>query len=59
MNNTTITNNFNSNNSNIVYIKTQHDQIVTTIPNRIVKFKPMIKKTGKIEQREWKKIFDG
>ena len=59
MNNTTITNNFNSDNSNIVYIKTQHHQIVTTIPNRIVKFKPMIKKPGKIQQREWKKIFDG
>ena len=43
MNNTIIINIFNSDNSNISKIKTQHHQIMTTITDRILKFKPMIK----------------
>ena len=37
-----IINTFNSDNSNIAKIKTQHSQIMTTITNRILKFEPMI-----------------
>ena len=44
MNSTNIINTFNSDNSNIANIKTKHRQIMTTITNRILKFKPMIKK---------------
>ena len=44
MNNITIINPFTSHNSNIANIKTQHSQIMTTITNIILKFKPMIKK---------------
>ena len=44
MNNTTITNLFNSDNSNFANVKTQHRQIITTITDRILKFEPMIKK---------------
>ena len=44
MNNTTIINIFNSNNSNTAYIKTQHCQIRTTIAYRILKIESMIKK---------------
>ena len=44
MNNTTIISIFNSDNSNIAYIKTQNCQIITTIAYRIVKFEPMVKK---------------
>ena len=43
MNNTAIINTFNSDNSNIASIKTQHQQILTTITNGFVKFEPMIK----------------
>ena len=41
--NTTIIKVFDSDNSNITRNKTQHCQIMTTIENRILKFKPMIK----------------
>ena len=44
MNNTTIINPFNSDNSCIANIKTQHLQIMTTITDRILKFVLMIKK---------------
>ena len=44
MNNTTIINIFNSDNSNIAYINTLHCQIMTTIVYRILKFESMIKK---------------
>ena len=44
MNNTTRINAFNSDNSNITYIKTQHRQIMTAITDRILKFQPIIKK---------------
>ena len=43
-NNATIINTFNSDNDNIANIKTQHHQIMTTIANRILKFKIMINK---------------
>ena len=43
MNNTTIIDPFNSDNSNIANIKTQHCQIKKTITNGILKFKPTIK----------------
>ena len=43
MTNTTIINTFNSDNSNIAYINTEHCQIMTTIADRMLKFKPMIK----------------
>ena len=43
MNNKTIINIFNSDNSNIAYIKTQNCQIFITIAYRILKFEPMIK----------------
>ena len=43
MNNTTIINTFNSDNNIMAKIKTQHCQLMTTIANRILKFKPMIK----------------
>ena len=42
--NTTIMNMFNTDNSNITYIKTQHRLIMTTIGYRILKFEPMVKK---------------
>ena len=45
MNNTTIINIFNSDNSNIVYIKTQNRQIMTNIAYRILNFEPTIKKS--------------
>ena len=35
---------FNSNINNNANIKTQHRQVMTTITDRILKFKPMIKK---------------
>ena len=41
-NNAMIINTFNSDNSNSAKIKTQNCQIMTTITNRILKFKPMI-----------------
>ena len=41
MNNMTVINTFKGNNSNIVYIKAQHHQIMTTIAYRILKFEPM------------------
>ena len=44
MNNTTIINTFNCDNSSIANIETQHRQIITTIAKRILKYKPMIKK---------------
>ena len=44
MNNTTILNTFDSDNSNVAYIKTQHRQIMATITYKILKFEPMIKK---------------
>ena len=44
MSNTTIINTFYRDNSNITKIKTQHRQIMASIINRIVKFKPMIKR---------------
>ena len=44
MYNTTIINTFKSDNRNIAYIKTQHRQIMTTITNRNLKLKSMIKK---------------
>ena len=44
MNNTTIISIFNSDNSNIAYIKIQNWQIITTIAHRILKFEPMVKK---------------
>ena len=44
MNNTAIINTFNSDNRNIAYIKIQHCQIMAIVTNRILKFKPMIKK---------------
>ena len=44
MNDTTIANIFNSDNTNITKIKTQHHQIMTTITDKILKLKPMIKK---------------
>ena len=43
MNNTAIYNTLNSDNSNIANIKAQHQQIMTTIKNRFLKFEPMIK----------------
>ena len=43
MNNSRIANNFKNENSNIIYIKTQHRQIMATIAYRILKFEPMIK----------------
>ena len=45
MNNTTVINAFNSDNRNIIYIKTQNQQIMVTITYRILKFEPMIKKS--------------
>ena len=45
MNNTTIINIFNSNNSNVDYIKTQNCQTMTTRPNRILKLESMINKS--------------
>ena len=42
-NNTTISNTFNSDNSNITNIKTQHCQIMTTIKNEILTYNVMIK----------------
>ena len=44
MNNTTIINILNSDNINITNIKTQYCQVMTTITNITLKFKPMIKK---------------
>ena len=44
MNNTTIVNILNSDNSNIADIKTKHCQIMTSIAYRILKFESMIKK---------------
>ena len=45
MNNTSIINIFNSDNSNIAYIKTKHFQVMTTIEYRILKFESVITKT--------------
>ena len=36
-------NTFNSDNNNIANIKAQHQQTMTTIKNRFLKFEPMIK----------------
>ena len=44
INNTTITNIFNIDNSDITKTKTQHYQITTVISNKILIFKPLIKK---------------
>ena len=44
MNNITIINILNSDNSNVAYIKTQNRQMVATIAYRILKFDSMIKK---------------
>ena len=44
MNNTTTINTFKSDNRNIIKIKAQTCEIMTNIINRILKFKPMIKK---------------
>ena len=44
MNNTTIVNIFNNDNSNYAYIKTQHYQIMAIIAYRIFKLEFMIKK---------------
>ena len=44
MNNKTTINIFNSDNSNIAYIKTQNRQIMATIAYRILKFETMSKK---------------
>ena len=43
INHTTTINTFNSDNSNITKINIQHHQVMTTIKNRILKFKPIIK----------------
>ena len=43
MNKTMIINTYNSDNSNIANIKTQHQQIRSTITNRFLKFELMIK----------------
>ena len=43
MNNITIINTFNSANSNVTNIKTQHCSIMGTITKGILKFEPMIK----------------
>ena len=43
MNNTTLISTFNSDNSKIVNIKTQHQQITTIITNRFLKFKSITK----------------
>ena len=43
MNNTTIINTLNSVNSNIAKIKAQYCQIMTTITNWFLEFKPMVK----------------
>ena len=40
MNDTTITNSFNNDNSNISRIKTQHRQIIATITNGILNLSP-------------------
>ena len=45
MNNTTVINTFNIDNSNISYIKIKHNQIMANIIYRILKLEPMIKKT--------------
>ena len=44
VNNATIINTINSNNSNIAKIKTQHHEIMPTVANGILKFEPIIKK---------------
>ena len=44
--NTTIINIFNSDNSNITYIKTQHSQIMAIITYIILKFESVVKKTN-------------
>ena len=44
INNAAIINAFNSDNSIIANIKAQHYQVMATITNRMLKFKPMIKK---------------
>ena len=44
MNNTTIINTFNIDNSNIANINSQHRQLMTTITYEILNFEPMIKK---------------
>ena len=44
INNTTITNIFNIENSDITKTKTQYYQIMTVISNKILIFKPLIKK---------------
>ena len=43
INNTKIVNTFNNDNSNIANIKTQRQQIMTTITEKFLKFKLMIK----------------
>ena len=45
MENTTIINIYDSNNSNITYINNKHCQIMTTIAYRIFKFESVIKKS--------------
>ena len=45
MNNTKISNTFNSDNSSIAYIRIHHSQIMTIIKSRIFRFKSMIKKS--------------
>ena len=44
MNNKTVIDTFNNDNSNVAYIKTQHCQFMTTIAYRILKLELMIKK---------------
>ena len=50
MNNTTVINTLNSDNSNIAYIKTQHCQIMAVITYRILRFKLITKKPIVINQ---------
>ena len=50
--NTRIINNFNSDISNIVNIKAQHQQIVATITNRCLKSEPTFKK----KQQQWQTV---
>ena len=49
MNNTKIIKIFNSDNSNIVKIRTQNLQIMTTTTNEILKFEPMLKIPIKVD----------
>ena len=45
MNNATIVNTFNCDNSDTAYIRTQNRQIIEAIATRILKVEPLIKKT--------------